>query len=178
MSKPSILARSIVSIAAAAVLALAMAAAPVASHAQGKLTVLGPSAMQKLMPPEVFYRGQVATTQLRNSGGVKFSDGYYVLAGLVDTSGYSTGVAAKYQAYFIAEVPIRVDGIKLAAGVYGIGFIAGNKFVVTDVGAHGVLTVSSKKDSGLRRPVPLQVVAETGGGFRLYCGRTYVTMSR
>lgn len=169
---------SIVSIAAVAVLALATAAAPIGSQAQDTLTILGPAAMQKLMPPEVFYRGQVATTQLRNSGGVKFSDGYYVLAGLVDTSGYSTGVAAKYQAYFIAEVPIHVSGTKLAAGVYGIGFIAGSRFVVTDVGAHDVLTVSSQKDSGLKRPVPLQVVAEPGGRFRLYCGRTYVTMNR
>ena len=31
-------------------------------------------------------RAQSATTQLRNSGGVKFSDGYYVLTTLVDTS--------------------------------------------------------------------------------------------
>lgn len=170
--------RSIVSVAAAAVLALAMAAAPNASRAQDKATILGPAAMQKLMPPEVFYRGQVATTQLRNSGGIKFSDGYYVLAGLVDTSGYSTGVASKYQAYFIAEVPIHVGGTKLPAGVYGVGFIAGNKFVVTDVGAHDVITVTSHKDSGLKRPVPLQVVAEPAGRFRLYCGRTYVTMSR
>lgn len=170
--------RSIVSIAAAGFLALIMSAVPRASQAQEKLTVLGPAAMQKLMPPQVFYRGLVATTQIRNSGGVKFSDGYYVLAGLVDTSGYSSGVAAKYQAYFITEVPIHVGGMRLGAGVYGIGFIAGNKFVVTDVGAHDVLTARSEHDNSIKRPMPLQVIAEPDGKFRLYSGRDYVTMSR
>jgi hypothetical protein len=170
--------RSLLSVIAGGILAFTMASAPIPSHAQSKLTVLNPAAMQKFMPTEVFYDGQVASTQLRNSGGVKFSDGHYVLAALVDTSGYSSGVAAKYQAYFITEVPIHISGARLAAGVYGIGFISGNKFVVTDVGAHDVLTVSSTTDSSLKRPMPLQVVAASGASFRLYDGRTYVTITR
>lgn len=170
--------RSIMSVLAGGVLALTMTAAPTTLQAQQNFTVLGPPAMQRLLPSAVFYRGQVATTQLRNSGGVKFSDGYYVLAGLVDTSGYSSSVASKYQAYFITEVPIRVGGMRLGAGAYGIGFIANDKFIVTDVGGHDVLTVSSATDSAMKRPVPLQVVAGTGGNFRLYVGRKYVVMSR
>jgi hypothetical protein len=50
--------------------------------------------------------------------------------------------------------------------------------VVTDVGAHDVLTVSSANDEGLKRPTPLQVVTDPGGGFRLYAGRRYVSLSR
>lgn len=169
---------SMMSIAAGAVLAVAMWTAPAALRAQGKATVLEPAAMQKLMPASVFYRGQVATTQLRNSGGIKFSDGYYVLASLVDTSGYSSGVAAKYQAYFITEIPIHVGGMRLGAGAYGIGFVAGNKFVVTDLGAHDVLTVTSATDNNIKRPTPLQIVQEAGGKFRLYSGRKYVVLSR
>jgi len=133
--------------------------------------------MQKLVPAMVFYRGQSASTQLRNSGGVKFADGFYVLATMVDTSGYSSGVQAKYQAYFITEVPIKVGGENLAAGVYGVGFV-GDKFLVTDVGAHDVLTVATGDDAGLKRPMPLQVVADPAGGFRLYAGRRYVSFSR
>ena len=170
--------RSILRFLAGGVLALTMAAAPGALRAQQHFFVLGPAAMQKLMPATVFYRGQVATSQLRNSGGVKFSDGYYVLAALVDTSGYSGGIASKYQAYFVTEVPIQVGGRELGAGVYGIGFVAGNKFLVTDVGGHDVLTVESATDSAMKRPMPLQVLAEPGGRFRLYCGRKYVVMSR
>jgi len=170
--------RGMVSAATCGVLALAVMAAPLATRAQGKMTILKPAAMEKLMPATVFYRGQSATTQLRNSGGVEFGDGYYVLASLVDTSGYSSATAAKYQAYFISEVPIRVGGRKLGAGAYGVGFIAGDKFVVTDVGGHDVLTVDSATDSSLKRPMPLQVVADADGKFRLYEGRRYVVLSR
>jgi hypothetical protein len=66
----------------------------------------------------------------------------------------------------------------LAAGVYGIGFIDGDKLVVTDVGAHEVLTVSTMTDAGLARPRPLQVVADGANGYRIYAGRRYVTVSR
>jgi hypothetical protein len=104
--------------------------------------------------------------------------GAYLLTTLVDTSGYSTGIQAKYQAYFITEEAIKIGGQKLAAGVYGIGFIDGDKLVVTDVGAHEVLTVSTATDAGLARPRPLQLVAESAGGYRIYAGRRYVTVSR
>ena len=160
------------------VLTAVMSAASMSAFAQGSATVLKPADMQKLVPPSVFYRGQVATTQQRNSGGIKFADGFYVLASLVDTSGYSTGVAAKYQAYLITEVPIKIGGHTLAAGAYGVGFIAGDKFVVTDLGAHDVFTVASSNDTGLQRPTPLQIVADQSAGFRLYAGRKYVTLSR
>lgn len=166
----------IVKVAAAGMMAAAMMAAPLAAMAQGD-TVLKPADTQKLLPASVYYKGQSATTQLRNSGGVKFADGYLVLATLVDTSGYSTDVASKYQAYFITEVPIKIGGQSLPAGVYGVGFVAG-KFVVTDVGAHDVFTVSASEDAGMKRPMPLQVTADPAGGFRLYAQRRYVTFSR
>lgn len=160
------------------VLTLAMSAASMSAFAQAGATTLKPADMQKLFPASVFYRGQTATTQIRNSGGIKFADGYYTLASLVDTSGYSTGVAAKYQAYLFTEVPIKIGGHSLAVGAYGIGFIANDKFIVTDLGAHDVFTVASMNDAGLKRPMPLQFTADPSAGFRLYAGRRYVTISR
>jgi hypothetical protein len=160
------------------VIGIAILAVPAFVLAQSGATVLKPADMTKLMPATVFYRGQTATTQTRNSGGIKFADGFYVLTSLVDTSGYSTGVAAKYQAYLITEVPITICGQPLPAGAYGIGFIADNKFVVTDLGAHDVFTVSSAIDSQLKRPVPLQILPDPDKGFRLYAGRQYVMLAR
>ena len=160
------------------VLTAAMSAASMSAYAQAGATVLKAADVQKIFPASVFYRGQTATTQLRNAGGIKFSDGYYVLAGLVDTSGYSTGIAAKYQAYLLTEIPIKIGGHNLAAGAYGIGFIANDKFVVTDLGAHDVFTVSSKDDASLKRPMPLEFLANPSGEFRLYAGRKYVVISR
>jgi len=161
-----------------AALALAILFVPAGLSAQQTGSILKPADMQKLLPPSVYYKGQSATTQLRNSGGVKFSDGYYVLSTLVDTSGYSSDVSSKYQAYFITEIPIQIGGKHLAAGVYGVGFIGGNKFVVTDVGAHDLLTVSSSTDAAMKRPMPLEVLADPGGGYRLYEGRRYVAFNR
>ena len=151
--------------------------APVGAAAQGD-TVLKPADVQKLLPASVYYKGQSAPSQLRNSGGVKFSDGYFVLATLVDNSGYASDVAAKYQAYFVTEIAIKIGGQNLPAGVYGVGFIAGDKFVVTDIGAHDVLSVSSSSDAEMKRPMPLQVTADPGGGFRLYAGRKYVSFTK
>lgn len=163
---------------AVGVMAAAAIASPVSIKAQGGATVLKPADTQKLLPAGVFYRGQSAPTQLRNSGGVKFADGFYVLATLVDTSGYSSDLQSKYQAWFVTEVPIKVGGQNLPTGVYGTGFV-GDKFVVTDVGGHDVLTVNSTEDAGLKRPMPLQIIADaTGSGFRLYAGRKYVTFGR
>jgi len=127
----------------------------------------------KLLPEKVYFKGQSATTQLRNSGGVKFADGQFLLAVMVDTSGYSSDIQQKYQAYLITESPIKIEGHALPAGVYGVGFVAENKFVVLDVGAHDLFSVTSHKDEALKRPMPLKVTAE-GDGFRLYAGRNYV----
>jgi hypothetical protein len=166
-------------LAASGTLALAIMVLPGSIMAQqSQDTVLKAADAQKMLPPAVYYAGQSATTQLRNSGGVKFADGLYVLATMVDTSGYSTDVATKYQAYFITEAPLKVGGQKLPAGIYGVGFVGDNKFVVTDVGAHDLLTVSFSLDKDIKRPTPLQVLANPGGGFRLYEGRKYVIFSR
>lgn len=157
---------------------LVMVVATTAVQAQSSATILKPADMQKLLPATLFYRGQTATTQVRNSGGVKFGDGYMVLATLVDTSGYSNDVASAYQGQLITEIPIHVGGKSLAAGVYGIGFVGGNRFVITDIGAHAVLSATSATDSDLKRPRPLQVLADPSAGFRLCAGRRYVVFTR
>ena len=131
----------------------------------------------KLFPEHVFFRGQVAPVQMRNTGGIRFADEMYVLAGLVDNSGYSSDIRQKYQAYLIAEVPVEVGGQKLQPGAYGIGFIAENKFIVMDLGAHDLFQTSSARDAEMKRPVPLQITG-SGGKYRLYKGRDYVEVSR
>lgn len=164
-------------VAAGAAFAFMLApSAPLAAQAHN--TVLTRTDAQKMLPSSVYYKGQTAPVQGRNSGGVKFSDGYYVLAAMVDTSGYSSDVAAKYQGYFITEVPLKIGGQDLPAGIYGFGFIGGDKFVITDVGGHDVLTANSTNDEAMKRPVPLQVTANPDGGYRFYSGRKYVTFER
>jgi len=132
----------------------------------------------KLFPETVFFRGQSAPVQMRNTGGVHFADDLYVLAGLVDNSGYSTGIREKYQAYLLAEVALQIGGQPLQPGAYGIGFIGGNKFVVMDLAANDVMQAGSQRDTEMKRPIPLQVTAAEGGKYRLYMGRDFVEFSR
>jgi hypothetical protein len=152
----------------------------VADDAPGKDVILKAADINAhLLPAAVFFRGQSAPTQQRNSGGLHFADGAYVLAALVDSSGYSSAIKEKYQAYLLSEVPLEIGGQNLPAGAYGFGFINGGKFVVMDLGAHDVLQTSSQRDAELKRPVPLQVVAGSGSGlYRLYAGRDYVEFRR
>jgi hypothetical protein len=168
---------TMVKFAAFAALAAGTVIAPIRAAAQGD-TVLKPADTQKLLADKVYYKGQSAPTQLRNSGGIKFADGSYMLATLVDNSGYSSDVQAKYQAYFITEAPLKIGGQDLPAGIYGVGFVADNKFIVTDVGAHDLLTVSTSTDDAMKRPMPLQVIADPAGGYRLYSGRRYVQFNK
>jgi len=133
----------------------------------------------KLFPESVFFRGQTAPSQMRNTGGIHFADDFYVLAGLVDNSGYSTSIRQKYQAYLITEVTLQFAGQTLKPGAYGVGFIEGGKFVVLDLGANDLFQVGSQKDTEMKRPVPLQVTtAATNGNYRLYAGRDFVEFSR
>lgn len=159
-------------------LGLTCIATPIRLLAQGGDTILKPADTQKLLPASVYYKAQSAPTQLRNSSGIKFSDGYYVLATLVDTSGYSSDIQSKYQAYFITEIPLKFGAQNLPAGIYGVGFIEGNKFVVTDVGAHDIFSIGSETDEAIKRPMPLEILADPSEGFRLYAGRKFVKFAR
>jgi hypothetical protein len=142
---------------------------------QIKPGVLTPEDIKRVVPSVYFYRGQSATVQLRNSAGFSAADGKLVLAGLVDTSGYSSDVAAKYQGFLITEVKLNVEGTELKPGQYGFGFSKDGKFQVMDVGANDVFSVSSRMDDDLERPVPLKI-DEDRDAFRLYAGRKWVTL--
>jgi hypothetical protein len=103
----------------------------------------------------------------------------FVLSMLVDTSGYSTSVQQKYQGYFISEVPLHIQGQRLAPGAYGVGFLEGNRFLVMDIAAHDLFTVTSSHDTELKHPTPLRIApGASTGSYRLYFGRNYVVFSR
>jgi hypothetical protein len=141
----------------------------------GEASLLKADEVAGIMPATVFFQGKAASIQGRNSGGVRFGDKSLMLVSLVDTSGYSSQVQEKYQAYLITETPIDIDGHRLAPGAYGCGFINTNSFVVMDIGGHDLFTAHSNRDDNLRRPTPLQVVAAPEAGkYRLYAGRNYV----
>lgn len=140
-----------------------------------KTAVLTTDELKQAVPSTYFFRGKSATVQVRNSGGLRAGKDQLVLAALVDTSGYATDVAEKYQGLFITEVKLNIGGAELAPGEYGFGFNADGKFRILNVAADEVLATEFKTDDTLHRPVPLKMVEE-GGEYRLYAGKKYVTI--
>jgi hypothetical protein len=154
---------------------LQVAGAQSAAPAQAK--ILSPRDIGPLMPHTVFFRGQTATVQLRNTFGLRLADGAVVLAGLVDNSGYATGLQQKYQGYLLSETALSINGKALPAGAYGFGFVANDTFIVMNIGAHELLKVAFKTDSRLLRPRPLMIVAgHHPGSYRLCEGRRFVSI--
>jgi hypothetical protein len=148
---------------AVAVLAIPQAGAQVVAGDQ----------LKKLIPTTYFYAGRSAPVQVRNSGGVKNSAGKFTLAGLVDTSGYSTAIAEKYQGFLITETKVTFEGAALETGAYGFGFEDG-KFLVMNVAGNDVFAIPAQKDDQLKHPVPLQF-QKSDAGYRLYVGRNFIT---
>jgi hypothetical protein len=152
-----------------------LAASGLLSATDANPGLLGSDDVKRVVPATYFFRGQSAPVQLRNSAGFRVSDGKLVLAGLVDTSGYASDVAEKYQGFLITEVKLNIEGSELPPGEYGFGFSKEGKFTVMDVGKNDLLSVSSHQDDNLQRPVPLKIVADQGS-YRLYSGKKWVSL--
>src|SRR5215831_17679719 len=103
------------------------------SIAQSAPKVVAPDDLKKVVPEAYFFRGMSATTQLRNSAALHYPDDFYVIAGLVDTSGYSSDVKAKYNGFFITEKTLKFGGGTLQPGQYGMGYTPEGKFHILDV---------------------------------------------
>jgi hypothetical protein len=145
------------------------------SAPQAKPGVLEGDEIKRVVPATYFFRGQSASVQVRNSAGFRVADGKLVLAGLVDTGGYASDVQEKYQGFLITEVKLNIEGSELPPGAYGFSFSKDGKFLVLDVGANRLFSVSSRADAELRHPTPLKMV-QAGGEYRLYEGRNWVSL--
>lgn len=138
--------------------------------------LLTPTQVQALFPATVYFGGQTTTVQMRNTGGVRWSEGKQTLFGMVDSGGYSSGVRDRYQFYILSDVPIEIGGKRLPAGAYGAGFLASG-FEVMDLGGMEIFHAAVMHDAGMKRPRPLQVTASGDDHYRLYLGRDYIELT-
>ena len=159
---------------AAFVVSLTLSA--VAQGAPAAPTVVSGADLKKVVPDSYFFRGLNATTQLRNSSAIHYPDDFYVVMGLVDTSGYSSDVKAKYNGFFITEKKLRFGSSMLGPGQYGMGYTADGKFHIIDVAGDELLVADVMVDDKLAHPQPLKVVMD-GATAKLYLGKKYVTFT-
>lgn len=158
---------------------LMLSGAHASANAQdgGAPLILTGAQLARVVPPGFYFEGQSAPTQMRNAAAARFGATRHVVVGMVDTSGYSADVRAKYEGFFITDSVITVGDRELGAGAYGFGFGEDGRFNVFDVGGRQVLSVPTTSDRVLRRPRPLMMTRDNErGGVRLYSRRSYVVI--
>ena len=155
---------------------LTLAFAAFGAAAQGGAVVLEGAQLARVVPPGFYFEGQSAPTQTRNTAAAKFGADRYVIVGLVDTSGYSSDVRAKYQGFFITDSPIRVGGKELGTGAYGFGFTDDGHLNILDLSGKQILSVPTTKDTNIKRPRPILFTTDAGG-VRFYSGRDYAIVN-
>ena len=144
--------------------------------AQQSATILAGADLTRVVPTGFYFQGLSAPTQMRNSAAARFGQDRYVITGLVDTSGYSADVRAKYVGFLITDSAIKLNGESLPAGAYGFGFATAGKLTVMDLAGKDLLSVAVTNDKDLKRPRPLMMAADPGG-VRLYNGKDYVVIA-
>src|SRR6476660_5840145 len=144
--------------------------------AQEGAVVLTGADLTRVVPPGFYFQGLTAPTQMRNAAAVRFGSNRYVIAGMVDTSGYAADVRASYEGFLITDSAISINGSDLGIGAYGFGFDNDGKLNILDLAGCKILSVSTTRDSKLKRPRPLMMTS-AGDGIRLYGGKEYVVIA-
>ena len=156
--------------------ALALLAFSASALAQDGGAVLAGAELTRVVPAAFYFQGQSAPTQMRNSAAARFGKDRFVIAGMVDTSGYSAEIRARYQGFFITDSSITVGGETLSTGAYGFGFTNDGKLDILDLAGKQIISVSTTNDKALKRPRPLNMTMD-GSNVRLYAGRDYVVIA-
>ena len=143
----------------------------------GNYEVLAESGLTKIVPTSFYFAGQSAETQMRNAAAASIGKDRFIIAGLVDTSGYSTEISGKYEGFFITDSPVAIGQKTLGTGAYGFGFSADGKVNFFDLSSKKILSAATSNDVEMKRPRPLMMVAGAKG-VRLYKGKKYVVISR
>lgn len=138
--------------------------------------VLTGADLTRVVPPGFYFQGLTAPTQMRNAAAARFGTNRYVIAGLVDTSGYAADVRARYEGFLITDSAITINGSDLGVGAYGFGFSNDGKLNILDLAGNQILSLSTKTESKLKRPRPLMMTS-VDNGIRLYSGKEYAVIA-
>ena len=149
-----------------------LAVVPAPAQAQEKLEG---KAFDSAVVKDFYLEGNAIPVQKRNTVILKGTDGKHLVFGLLDTTGYSAEIQAKYIGMIIVERKVTVGATALGAGAYGFGLHkptppeGPGHLMIYDVGGAKVGEAPAQYDKALAQPVPLQF---TSG--RLYVGRHWV----
>ncbi len=157
-------------------LAVAVLLAVVPAPAQAQVKLEG-KAFDAAVVKDFYLEGNAIPVQKRNTVVLKGTDGKHLVFGLLDTTGYSAEIQAKYAGMMIVERKVTVGGTVLGPGAYGFGLQkptppeGAGRLMVYDVGGAKVGEAAAEYDKALAQPQPLQFV-----NGRLYVGRHWAAI--
>ena len=166
----------------AAILSLAaFSAKPVL--AQHGFEVVTGKAFDSAFPKDFYLEGNSIPTEKRNGVLLHLPSGSRALFALIDTTGYSADIIAKYVGMIITEGDVSICGQKVGVGSYGFGWThpatgvdEPGKFSIYNQAGAKLGECTSTRDAKIKQPRPLQVVVGSDGSAKLYYGRQSVEL--
>jgi hypothetical protein len=163
---------------------LVLFAAP--AWSQGGFRLETGKAFDSAVPKDFYLEGNAIPVEKRNSVLALTPSGARLVAGLIDTTGYSSEVQQKYIGMIISEGSLDVCGKRVGLGSFGFGLskaaaASGRqegpaKFHLYNQAGHEVASCGAPWDAKAEHPRPLDLVPGSGGSARLYLGRNWVEL--
>jgi hypothetical protein len=164
-----------------AVIVCLLAVWPDTARAQGGFESVTGTAFVNGVPGDFYLEGNRIPVQKRNSALLKNAKGSRVVVGLIDTTGYSSQIKAKYVGFLITETHVSVCGTALGVGSYGFGLerpaATSNgdaTFRIYNQAGEKLGECAAKKDDSVKQPKPLGVTTDKTGPARIYLGKYVV----
>ncbi|MDH3493479.1 MAG: hypothetical protein OEM82_08015 [Acidobacteriota bacterium] len=131
------------------------------------------SELEQIVPESFYFAGLSGKTQRRNSAVAKLGEKRFIVAGLVDVSGYSTEISGVYEGFFITDSNVKFGKKKVKTGAYGFGFAKDGTVNLFDLSGKKIITVKTTRDDEMSRPRPLMMMSDKDG-VKLFKGRDFV----
>ena len=147
------------------------------AFAQHPFEVVTGKPFDSALPKDFYLEGNAIPTEKLNATLVHLPAGARALFALIDTTGYSSNIQAKYVGMIITEGDVAVCGQKIGVGSYGFGWTrptAGTdpaKFSLYNQAGAKLAECSTPRDANLKQPKPLQLIPNKDATARLYYGR-------
>jgi hypothetical protein len=156
---------------------------PGTARAQGGYESVTGTAFVKAVPADFYLEGNRIPVQNRNTVLLKNAKGVRVVVGLIDTTGYSSQIKAKYIGFVITETSITIGGTKLGVGSYGFGLdrpaASSNDpatFKIYNQAGEKLGESAAKKDDSIKQPKPLAVATDKSGPAKILLGKYVVEL--
>lgn len=151
------------------------------AFAQHKFELVTGKPFDSAVPRDFYLEGNAIPTAKRNAAMVHLPGGARAVFSLIDTTGYSSDIVAKYVGMIITEGEMTICGQKIGVGSFGFGWARPatgvdqpGTFSLYNQAGEKAAGCATPRDAKVPQPRPLQLIPSPEGSARLYYGRHYL----